>query len=379
MLPRLTGRTGRIIAQAGVLTAVVAGTAVYAAADKSVTLTVDGRSQKVHSFARTVDGLLDSENIRIGERDLVAPAPGSSLGDGDAVVVKYARQLRLTADGDQRIYWTTEPTVGGALTAIGIRADGARMTASRSQRIGRGGLAMSLFTPKQVKVRADGKTSSVTTTAATVSDLLAERSLRLGSLDRLSVVGTAPVVEGLSVRIVRVDKKRVSRSEAVDNATTRRPTSKLYKGQTKVIKAGRDGRRTAVYEVVVTDGTVTGRTLVSSTVTLTPVNRVLQVGTKAKPAPAPTSSGGGGGSVSGADSLNWPALAACESGGNPKAVNSAGPYYGLYQFSLSTWQSVGGSGLPTNNSSSEQTYRAKLLYKKAGAGQWPVCGRKLFT
>jgi hypothetical protein len=77
------------------------------------------------------------------------------------------------------------------------------------------------------------------------------------------------------------------------------------------------------------------------------------------------------------DSLNWPALAQCESGGNPKAVNSAG-YYGLYQFSLSTWRSVGGTGNPIDASASEQTYRAKLLYQKSGAGQWG-CGDELFS
>jgi soluble lytic murein transglycosylase-like protein len=83
-----------------------------------------------------------------------------------------------------------------------------------------------------------------------------------------------------------------------------------------------------------------------------------------------------GGNVAGADGLNWASLARCESGGNPKAVNPAG-YYGLYQFSPSTWRSMGGSGLPTQASSSEQLYRAKMLYKKAGAGQWG-CGRHLF-
>src|SRR5690606_35440448 len=36
-------------------------------------------------------------------------------------------------------------------------------------------------------------------------------------------------------------------------------------------------------------------------------------------------------------------IAACESGGDPAAVNPAG-YYGKYQFDLGTWQSVGGSG-----------------------------------
>ena len=75
--------------------------------------------------------------------------------------------------------------------------------------------------------------------------------------------------------------------------------------------------------------------------------------------------------------LHWGALAQCESGGNPRAVNSAG-YYGLYQFALRTWHAVGGSGNPIYASKSEQTYRAQVLYVRAGAGQWPVCGRHLF-
>ena len=77
--------------------------------------------------------------------------------------------------------------------------------------------------------------------------------------------------------------------------------------------------------------------------------------------------------------LNWGALANCESGGNPKAVDPSGTYYGLYQFSVSTWDSLGGSGLPSSASASEQTTRAELLYQRSGAGQWPVCGHFLFS
>jgi len=80
--------------------------------------------------------------------------------------------------------------------------------------------------------------------------------------------------------------------------------------------------------------------------------------------------------VAGANGLNWGALANCESGGNPRAVNPAG-YYGLYQFDLGTWRSVGGSGLPTAASAGEQTFRAKLLYKQRGRSPWPTCGRLL--
>ncbi len=67
------------------------------------------------------------------------------------------------------------------------------------------------------------------------------------------------------------------------------------------------------------------------------------------------------------------AIASCESGGDPTAVNAAG-YYGKYQFDLGTWASVGGSGNPAEASEAEQDYRASLLYSRAGSSPWPACG-----
>ena len=67
------------------------------------------------------------------------------------------------------------------------------------------------------------------------------------------------------------------------------------------------------------------------------------------------------------------AIAACESGGDPTAVNPAG-YYGKYQFDAGTWASVGGSGNPAAAPEAEQDYRASLLYSRAGSSPWPVCG-----
>ena len=67
-------------------------------------------------------------------------------------------------------------------------------------------------------------------------------------------------------------------------------------------------------------------------------------------------------------------IAACESGGNPAAVDSSGTYYGKYQFDTGTWASVGGSGSPADASEEEQDYRASLLYSRAGSSPWPVCG-----
>jgi hypothetical protein len=68
------------------------------------------------------------------------------------------------------------------------------------------------------------------------------------------------------------------------------------------------------------------------------------------------------------------AIAACESGGNP-ATDTGNGFYGKYQFTLETWQSVGGSGNPARASEAEQDRRATMLYESAGASPWPVCGR----
>lgn len=68
------------------------------------------------------------------------------------------------------------------------------------------------------------------------------------------------------------------------------------------------------------------------------------------------------------------AIAACESGGNP-ATDTGNGFYGKYQFTFSTWQSVGGTGNPAQAGEAEQNRRAAMLYAREGASPWPVCGR----
>lgn len=66
-------------------------------------------------------------------------------------------------------------------------------------------------------------------------------------------------------------------------------------------------------------------------------------------------------------------IAQCESGGNPRAISPGGAYRGKYQFSISTWNSVGGRGDPAQATEYEQDRRAEILYKTGGPGHWPVC------
>lgn len=62
----------------------------------------------------------------------------------------------------------------------------------------------------------------------------------------------------------------------------------------------------------------------------------------------------------------------CESGGDYANTRNS-TYRGAYQFSYSTWASVGGTGDPAAASPEEQDMRAQMLYDRSGPSQWPVC------
>jgi hypothetical protein len=175
--------------------------------------------------------------------------------------------------------------------------------------------------------------------------------------------------------VTRVDGRIVAQETPIRFKTKRRTTADLFKGTTRVLKKGKVGSRVLTWEVTRVDGEPYTRRLLADRITARPVPQVVLVGTKARPKPPPPPPTPQNNPA--ADGLNWAALAECESGGNPNAYNPAGPYYGLYQFHPDTWRSVGGTGVPTDHSASEQTYRAQILYRRSGAGQWPVCGRYL--
>lgn len=82
--------------------------------------------------------------------------------------------------------------------------------------------------------------------------------------------------------------------------------------------------------------------------------------------------------ASASDDVNWDAIAACESGGNPAASDPSGQHLGMYQFSLPTWRANGGQGMPQNSSVAEQTRVAQNVLRTQGIGAWPVCGRHAY-
>jgi Transglycosylase-like domain len=90
--------------------------------------------------------------------------------------------------------------------------------------------------------------------------------------------------------------------------------------------------------------------------------------------PPPPDSGGGLGDPN--SYATWDALAECESGGDWH-INTGNGYYGGLQFSLGSWQAVGGTGYPHEHSRETQITMGQRLYASSGWGAWPACTAEL--
>ena len=375
-------RAIRHAVQAGAVAAVAVGGVGFAHYDKAVTLSVDGQTTSVHVLGNTVGDLLAKQGVTVGAHDLVVPATDQPLDDGETVVVRYGRQLSVTTDGRTSDYSTTAGTVGSALAELGLRADAAKLSVSRSEPLGRAGLAMTMTNPRNVTVTVDGTALPRATTVATVSDVLQQLGVTLGPLDQVHPAPETAVSEGLAIAVNRVAEKQSTTTETLAFQTTTQDDRTLAEGTTRTMAAGVLGERVHTYQETWVDGVMTSRVEASATVSRAPVAEVVAVGSKPAPAPqaavapaapaavaAPAPSGAG---LNLANAAMWDRIAACESTGNWH-INSGNGYTGGLQFDSGTWLGAGGGDFASRAdlaSREQQITVANRIYATRGLQPW---------
>ncbi|GAB3662229.1 resuscitation-promoting factor [Zhihengliuella somnathii] len=376
-------RWAKIGAQAVVLAALILGVVSYVGASKTLAVTVDGETQSVTTFGGTVADALASSDIEVGEKDEVTPALDAAIDDDTEITVNSHKSVELVVDGQQRTVGTTGVTVADVLAQLGLE-DQAEVSAGADMELVSLSSALEIQTPKTIELIVGGETEEISTTALTVDEVLAEEGIEVGADDIVYPSNTsAETSDDMRIRIVRVSTESHTETEAIAHETEKVSDSSMDKGDSEVTTEGKNGAREVTYEVILHDGEVHSSTAVDSTVVTEPVTEVVTYGTKEE-APAPStssssSSSGGGTTASGPSSGTWAALAQCESGGN-WSINTGNGYYGGLQFSLSSWQAVGGTQYapyPHQASPSEQIAAAEVLRSNGGWGHWPSCSSKL--
>lgn len=355
---------------AGACVALVAAMGVSVATSRThVTVTADGQTHNVTVWGGQVSDALSKANVELQEHDVVSAPLGSALSEGQTVTVDRAQLYRVHENGQMVDFWSTAGSLSEALALLRESNRDGLMAAQRSTV--RGELPALTSSATRMQVLVDGKTVNVDVPAgATVPQALEAAGVKVSPIDEVHLSA-----DGLTaaISVTRVKRGYFTEKQTIDFTTEERESDELYEGEERVISEGAAGEKTTTYYRSQRGDKDLVKVVVSSSETK-PTNRIIERGTKERPAAAVAARPGSG--TGSAPAGVWAALAQCESGGNP-ATNTGNGYYGLYQFSLPTWQSVGGSGLPSDASADEQTMRAQMLQQRAGWGQWPACAASL--
>ncbi|WP_436698180.1 ubiquitin-like domain-containing protein [Nocardioides sp. BYT-33-1] len=357
-------RRALAVTVAAVLVTVAAVTWGYSSMTTEVRLSVDGRERTVTTMGDTVGDVLRDEGIEVSERDVVEPGPDERIEAGDRIAVLFRRPVELTVDGRTSTHWVTATDVEGALAEIGTPYADGRLSTSRSADIDRGGAEIEVVTPKELTfVLAGAKPVTQQLPALTVEDALAQVGVQLDEHDKVRPERGTALAAGDRIVFTDIEKRERSvTGERVAAPVEKVSDDALYEGQTEVETPGVDGARDVTYKVIVRNGKVVRRVVLTATVTREPTPEVVRVGTK------PVIESG---------NTVWDRLAQCESGGNWR-INTGNGYYGGLQFSLSTWRANGGTGYPHQASRETQIAIATRLRDRSGGyGAWPGCAAKL--
>jgi resuscitation-promoting factor RpfB len=364
----IDSKTALVGLTAGVILAVAGTTYGYTSLSNDITVSLDGQERQVTAMGGTVGEVLESEGIEVSDRDQVFPSVDEAVSDGSAISIRFGRPVELTVDGETDTHWVTATDVGSALVQIGDRYAGAALSVSRGGSIDREGLALEVVTPKKLKFEIAGKkVVTRTVPALTAREALDQLGVKVDQQDQIKPGAKAELEDGDKVVFtdIRVVTKRV-KNEAIDFSTIERADGSMFEGETSVVRSGDDGLRHVTYRITYRNGELVARNVLKQNVLDQPLDAIVKVGTKEEP----TANYASGNSV-------WDALAQCESGGN-WAINTGNGYYGGLQFSLGTWQSYGGPGMPHQQSRETQIAIAeKVRAATGGYGSWPHCSQSL--
>ncbi|MGH3662696.1 MAG: ubiquitin-like domain-containing protein [Micromonosporaceae bacterium] len=355
----------RATCQVVALLLLLGGMAGYFLGTNEVRVVDDGASSTVRTYASTVRGLLHHAGLALAKHDTVSPAPRAAIGAGDKVVVKRGRPVTLTVDGKTERRWVTYRTVKALVSTLDLKGEKLRVSASADTVIPREGMRLTVRTHKRLTLIADGEKTKLTTYAATPAELLPQQELELKGRDEVKPKLHHSLAGVNKVRVFRVTVKTRTVTAELGPPVKVKKNPDWMVDQKATVDPGKPGEARQKVELIYRDGKFSERKVLSSETLTKPEPALVHKGAKQYPEDD--------------TGLNWDALAECESGGNPRSVSSNGQYHGLYQFNVPMWQRMGGIGVPSEATPREQTYRAILLYKAAGADQWPHCGPRLFS
>lgn len=130
-----------------------------------------------------------------------------------------------------------------------------------------------------VYVTADGKTSTIPVTGATVEEVLNKAGVDLGEYDTVSADKSDRVYEGMEITVTRISYAERTETAVIPFETEYVDNSNLQLGYEQVLNEGREGESVITYKDMYADGILVESELISEEVTAEAIAQIVERGT----------------------------------------------------------------------------------------------------
>lgn len=240
-----------------------------------------GSAVTVQSISADPAAVLAAAGIETGERDIVDISRFGDDADPSITIYRYCTVV-INDDGNIKTIGAAG-LVADALEKAGVvLAKGDIVSLSLNEPLVRG-MEIGVARAFPVTVKADGKTFKLTVADGTVAEALAMAGVHLGAADIVKPGLSEPLAKGTAIRVYRIVLKTRTAVERTRFKTVTKYSADLYKGSTKTLQKGSDGKSEVTYTDRYVDGKLSSSSVRSSKVLIAPVSKIVLAGTKVRP------------------------------------------------------------------------------------------------
>lgn len=269
-----------IAAIAVILIVSVISAVLFIGTKQTVALTVNGKQQEVNTHADTVGDLLNEQNIKVSDADLVSPSLNTKIEEGLSIKWEQAKKITITVDGKKQTIQTTANQVSEVLAEAKIEvSEQDKLTPGLDAKVGPD-TNIAIEKAFQVTLVDGVNEMKVWSTSTTVADFLKQQEIQMNEFDRVEQRMDELVIPNDVIQVVRVEKVTDVVEAATNFAVETRKDKNLLKGKEKVVQEGKKGSVKQTYEIISENGKPVARILKGEEVVSDPAKKVVAIGTK---------------------------------------------------------------------------------------------------
>ncbi len=247
---------------------------------EEVTILLDSQEIAITTTETEPIEILTTAGISVSESDML-DLSGYQEGEGGVITVKTLKSVNVERGGVINSYSVYGLTVGEAMSELGIAPKADEKLNYTPEAELENGMLIKLMPTFTVKISADGKKEKLTTTKATVKDILNQAGITLDSDDYVKPSLKTVISKKTTVKVYRVSYKNKTVTKKIKYKTKTVKDDDLNIGETKVVTKGKNGKKKITYRVKYVNGKKINKTKINTRVTKKATQKVVKVGTKA--------------------------------------------------------------------------------------------------